>query len=275
MLIAKAVLRSTHSFKLIDPKQKLEKGVNISEETVVKIKSLIPKILRQEKDASIDYIKGSKIFRLKEHPNLVFKMSITSHSKNLHKGRLVDDTDMMEYRFDNMVQSKGICLINNLGLLIIPHAKKLTFNSADNRKCVIIAEERMDINHNKNIDLNEKIQEENYRKYSKELDETTRQLAIFVAKTGFNDVRPSNIPILNEVADFHGPRRVALIDHEHMESSINGFCGDFNGSPGLIGCVSEAHIDIVIAEAQKQGVITDQQAVKAKNKRLQRLKSAS
>lgn len=269
MLIAKGVLRSTHSFKLIDPKQKLEKGMNISEEIAVKIQALMPKILKIESDDRIEYLKGSKVFRLKEHPNLVFKMGISSNnSKTFHKGKLVDAKGIMEDRFDNMVKAKEICLINNLGLLIIPLAKKLTFNTDDNRQCVVIAEESMDINHE------ESVQEEFFHKYSKELNETARQLAIFVAKTGFNDVTPRNIPILNEAEDFHGPRRVALIDLEHMESSINGFTGDGNGSCGLIGCVSEAQIDIVIAEARKQGVaITDEEARDAKNRRLQELES--
>lgn len=128
------------------------------------------------------------------------------------------------------------------------HHTYFAFNTDDGRKCVLIAEESMDINHE------ESAQEEFYHKYSKELNETARQLAIFVAKTGFNDVTPRNIPIINETEDFHGPRRVALIDLEHMHNAINGFTGDGNGSRGLIRCVSEEQIDIVIAEARKNGV---------------------
>lgn len=265
MLIAKAVLRSTHSFKLIDPRQELEKGMNISEEIAVKIQTLVPKILKTEKDDKIEYLKDSKVFKLKEYPNLVFKMDISStNSHTFHNGKLLDGKAIMENRFNNMVKAKEICLINNLGLLIIPHAKKFTFNTDDNRKCVVIAEESMDINHS------ESAQKEFYYKYSKELNETARQLAIFIAKTGFNDVTPRNIPILNEVENFQGNRRVALIDLEHMENSVYGFTGSGNGSCGLLGCVSEAQIDIVINEARKKGItISD----KDKQRRLQEIES--
>lgn len=274
MLISKAVLRSSHSYKLIDPKKELEEEINVDrapvdevnnaptkkidktkdleqakgelenglqipQSTIGKIQSLMPKILNEEKDDEIEYLQGSKVFRLKEMPNLVFKMgmSFENSSKN-----------SMDARFENMIKAKEVCLVNNLGLLIIPHAKKFTFNTDDGCKCVVIAEESMDINPI------ESAQEEFYHKYSKELNETARQLAIFVAKTGFNDVTPRNIPILNEAEDFHGPRRIALIDLEHMKSNINGFTGDDNGSCGLIRCVSEEQIDIVIAEARKNGV---------------------
>lgn len=163
-----------------------------------------------------------------------------------------------------MVKAKEICLINNLGLLIIPCAKKFILNTDDNRKCVVIAEECMDINHQ------ESAQKEFYNKYSADLYETVRQLAFFVARTGFNDVTPRNIPILNEAEDYQGPRRVALIDLEHMESTINGFTGDGNGSCGLLRCVAEDQIDIVIAEARKNGItISDND----KQRRLQEIDS--
>ena len=234
-------------------KEELEKGLQIPLKTIEKIQALIPKILKQEDDDGIEYLKGSKVFRIKEMPNLVFKMGVSSASKALINGKWLDDKEQMEERFENMIKAKEVCLVNNLGLLIIPHARKFTFDTHDGRKCVLIAEESMDINHE------ESAQVDFYHKYSKELNETARQLAIFVTKTGFNDVTPRNIPIINESEDFHGPRRVALIDLEHMSSAINGFTGDDNGSCGLIGCVSEEQIDMVIAEARKNGIEMSEQ----------------
>lgn len=266
MLFAKITLRSTHNFKLIDPKQKLEKGIDISEEVLAQIQDLFPKILNAEEDDRIVYLKGSKIFRLDEHPNLVFKLGISSSSngKTLHKGEFLDEKEIMEDRFNNMVKAKEVCLINNLGLLVIPHAKKLAFTSENGEQCVLIAEESMDINHK------ESAQKEFYYSYSKELNETVRQLAIFISETGFNDVTPRNIPILNEDEDFQEqPRRVALIDLEHMESCVNGFTGQgMNGSCGLLRCVAEEQIDIVIAEAGRKGItISDDN----KNQRLEEI----
>jgi len=266
MLIAKAILRSTHSFKLIDPKQKLEKGVNVSEDTAAKIQGLMPKILGGQKDDELEWLStgNNLVFKLAQHPELVFKIARPNHFHGKDKLPTGGNGET-DSRFENMVKAKEVCVANELGLLIIPHAKKLTVN-VDGNDYVFIVEESLD------FDPNESAHEELYHKYSTELNETARQLATFVAKTGFNDVTWRNIPILKEAHEFQGPRRVALIDLEHMKSIVNGFIGDFNGSCGLIRCVSEAQIDIVIAEARKQGVaITDEQARDAKNRRLQEL----
>lgn len=268
MLIAKAILRSTHSFKLIDPKQKLEKGINVSEDTAAKIQGLMPKILGGQKDDQLEWLstENNLVFKLTQHPQLVFKIARPNHFHA--KDKLpTGGNDKTNSRFENMVKAKEVCLANELGLLIIPHAKKLTVN-ADGNDYAFIVEQSLD------FDPNESAHEEFYHKYSTELNETARQLATFVAKTGFNDVTWRNIPILKEAPEFQGPRRVALIDLEHMKSTVNGFIGDFNRSCGLIRCVSEAQIDIVIAEARKQGVaITDEQARDTKNRRLEELES--
>ena len=264
MLISKAALRSSHNFKRIDPKEELEKGCDVQAATVSKIQALLPEILKGEEN-EVEYLNGSKIFRFKDTPNTVFKMGIASNSRCERKGKWLDGKELMEDRFENMIKAKEVCLVNNLGLLIIPCAKKITFTAHDGREVVMIAEESMDINPE------ESAQEEFYHTYSKELNETARQLAIFVAKTGFNDVVPRNIPIINEAKDYLGPRRVALIDLEHIENVMNGFTGDDrNGSCGLLHCVSEEQIDIVIAEAAENGIKINN---RAKESRLQEIAS--
>jgi hypothetical protein len=230
----------------------LEKGIDVSPITIAKIKSLVPMILHLQKDIGIKYVQNHKVFQLQENPHLVFKMGVSSQldDQNKHEvdGKSFDDAELIEYRFDNMITAKQVCLAHNLNLLVIPHAKKFTLTLEDRRKCVIIAEEYM------NISAKESDQEEYYHTYSKDLNETARQLAVFVAKTGFHDVTPRNIPIINEAKDFVGSRRVALIDLEHLKDPIKGFAGDnFVRSRGLIRCVSEDQIDIVIEEAHKNG----------------------
>jgi hypothetical protein len=154
----------------------------------------------------------------------------------------------MEERFENMRKAREICAIHHLSCLVIPQAVKLSLKTPEGLECIAILEEEMDINPV------ESAQKEMYHTYSQDLDETARQLAIFIAKTGFNDVTHRNIPLMNEQPLFQGPRRVALIDLEHMESVQNGFSGDGNGSCGLIRCVSAQQIDLVINEARKQGI---------------------
>jgi hypothetical protein len=268
MLIIKATLRSKHSFKIIDPKQKLEKGMDISASTAAKIQKLIPKIILGQDDEAIEWLaKGNNfVFKLKESPNIVYKMVPDGTMRMSEKGWM-DSEAIIEERFANMVKAKRVCLVHDLSLLIIPHAKKIDVEASGSRY-TLIAEEALD------FEPNESSQEKLYHRYSTELNETAHQLAVFIAKTGFNDVTWRNIPILKEREGFQGSRRVALIDLEHMSSCVNGFLGDCNGSRGLIHCVSEAQIDIVIATATQQGVaISAQQAEQAKNLRLQELES--
>lgn len=275
MLVLKVALRTQHTFKVIDPKQKLEKGINFpdvinsthSEKIAIKLQQLIPKIIEKEDDEAIEWLgKGNNlIFRFKEQPNLVFKMAHPQIAV-YRNGKTLDSEGIRDERFNNMIEAKKVCLINDLGLLIIPRAKKVDVVIDGKRYC-LIAEETLD------LDFNESAHEELYHKYSSELNDTARQLALFIAKTGFNDVTWRNIPILNEKVGFTGPRRVGLIDLEHMSSVVNGLIGDcFNGSYGLINCVSEKQIDIIIEEAEKQKVeLSKEQVKKAKTKRLEKL----
>lgn len=53
MLIAKAALRHSHSFYIIDCKAKVEEGIDISEATARKIQELMPKIRRRQEDNEI------------------------------------------------------------------------------------------------------------------------------------------------------------------------------------------------------------------------------
>lgn len=228
MLAAKAILRSQHSFHVIDPKKKLEKGITVSEATVLKIQTLLPRLISRADDAQIVWLQ----------------------------------------RFANMVKAKAVCILHRLGLMVVPHARKFTVNS-EGKEYVVIAEEKLDFNPTASA------QEELYHTLAKDLDPTMRQLGIFIAKTGFNDVTWRNIPILKEPANHRGPLRVGLIDLEHMEQSGNGFPGDANGSCGLIQCVSKQHIDLVIAEAKKHKVksLIPWFADEAKKSRLAQLKS--
>lgn len=235
---------------------KLEEGFNISEATLSKIQDLMPKIQAGEKDDAIEWFSTGIIlvFKIAGSPDFVFKMA---------RGGWVKATDLMDEHFAAMVKAKAVCLIHELGLLVIPHTKKIKIDGH-----TLIAEECLD------IATENSVQEEFYHKFSTELNEAVRQLAIFIAKTGFNDVIWPNIPLINESEGFHGNRRIGLRDIKRMKSALEGFVGSENGSFGLIRCVSEEQIDLVIAEARKEGVrITDEQIKKAKNFRLEELES--
>jgi len=132
----------------------------------------------------------------------------------------------------------------------------------------VIAEESL------NIRATDSAQEELYRNHAQELSRTVRQLATFIFKTGFSDVIWRNIPIQDDGLQFHGDRRVALIDLEHMEKPKAGVLGSWNGSNGLVHCLFlEEQIDAVLAEARQQGIITQQEAKDAKARRMEEIRS--
>jgi hypothetical protein len=275
MLIAKIALRSTHTFKLTDPKKDLEKGINITNDTMAKLQRLIPKIDKGEGNDEIIWLENSSnlVFKLKDSSDLIFKMAPTSRSV-LRNGKCLNSKALSDQRFSNMIKAKEVCLAHQLGQLIIPHAQKIEIK-VGGTNYTLIAEETLDLVSNSSA------QKELYHKYSKELpkelSETARQLAIFIAKTGFNDVTPRNIPILNrsndETSDEKSGPKIGLIDLEAMDSVENGFTGDENGSCGLIGCLSEEQIDVVIDEAKKQSVIISKSFHDAKEQRLEKLES--
>lgn len=246
-LIAKAILRSSHQYKVVDLKKELEGDLQVAPALLTKIQTLIPAILKKKNTDQIEYLKDIKVFKLKEAPNLVFKLAISSkNSKVLYKGKFLDEATIMEHRFENMILAKEVCLINHLDRLVIPPSQKFTFNTPEGKKCVLIVEKSMRINPE------ESVQEELYYKNADKLNEVVQQLSVFIAKTGFNDVTPRNIPLMEE--EQGKPLEVALFDLEHMENATQGFIGGLNGSRGLIYCVSEKQVDLAADEARKYGV---------------------
>lgn len=256
-LVSKAILRSIHQYTVIDPKKELEGDLHIAPALLHKIQALIPSLLKQGNTDQIEYLKDAKVFKLKEEPNLVFKLALSGNSKTLFKGKALDEAVIMEHRFENMVQAKELCLIHHLDRLVIPPSKKITFNTPEGKKCVLIVEKTM------NINPDESVQEELYYSQSERLKEVVQQLSLFIAKTGFNDVTPRNIPLMEE--EQGGPLKVALFDLEYMENTMQGFTGSSNGSRGLLYCVAEKQVDLVAEEARKYGVkIPENELAKAK-----------
>ncbi|MBM3202088.1 MAG: hypothetical protein FJZ56_06750 [Chlamydiae bacterium] len=249
MLIAKAILRSFDSFHIVNVQQVLEEGIDISQEITQKIQQLMPKILnRQNQDDPeiIRYTSSNLVFSLTSVPDLIFK-----------------STNDIDRRFEKMVKAQEVCLAHQLGLLVIPHAKKFNVGGRS-----FIAEQRF------NIQRHESAQEQLHTELSG-LNETIRQLAIFIAKTGFSDVEWRNIPIIDDEPSFQGSRRIALIDLEEMTSPVTGIFGEGSLRRGLIRCLSsEEQIDIALTEASRHGIISPYVAPdEVKAKRIEELQN--
>ncbi|PWU16008.1 MAG: hypothetical protein C5B45_01475 [Chlamydiae bacterium] len=259
LLIAKAILRSIHTFHIVDAKQKLEEGIDIPQATIEKIQALMLKIQRHQDDAEITWYASSNnlVFRLDSVPDLIFKMPLSTGGVSFNQKK---SKERSEKRFANMVKATEVCLAHQLGLLVVPHAKK--FNAAG---MTLIAEERIDVNPN------ESAQEHLYQLSG--LNETARQLATFIAKTGFSDVEWRNMPLVDTASEFQGNRRVALVDLEEMREAKTGIFGGGLGRRGLIGCLaSEEQIDIAITEARRHGVV-HQDVAQIKARRIEEIQS--
>lgn len=245
----------------------IQQQIHVPEEIALKIQKLLPKILTRQKDEALEWLSpgGNLIFKLKGHPQYVFKSEPPYCFPG--EGKLpTGDNIGTHRRFKNMIKAQEVCTANGLDLLVMPRATELTV-TADGNDYMFIVEESL------NVESNESAHEHYYHVYSTELNEAVRQLAIFIANTGFNDVSWRNIPVLKETQDFQGARRIALIDLEHMKSVVDGFIGDSYGSRGLIRCVAEEQIDMVIAEALYQRVpLSEQDVQNAKKRRLEELK---
>lgn len=254
----KAALRANLTFKIIDHKKRLEKGINVSDETISKIEALIPTILAKKDSDQIEWLsKGNNlVFKLRDNSKIVFKLANQTRFRCRYGVRL-NPNEITEHRYENMLKASEVCVTHQLGLLVIPHAKKFSAGSH-----TLIAEECLE------VDANESAQEQHYYTHAKELNQTFMQLAVFIAKTGFNDVAWRNIPVLKDL--YNGQKRVALIDIEDMNNVLGGFTGDYNGSRGLIRCASsEEQIDSIIQEIKKENLsITSEELQELKKNRL-------
>lgn len=253
----------------VDPRQELEKGITITDAIIDKIKELILEIACTQDNQEIQWLSklNNKVFKLLMGPNLVFKM--TDDGNILRKGKWIGGAHAkIELRFANMIKGMEVCLENHLDLLKIPHAKKLEIEVTNSKIPNLNGKYKFIVEESLNFDSNQDTQDKLFQ-YSKPLDATVKQLVIFIAKTGFSDVARRNIPILNNESGYQGPPHVGLIDIEEMENSVNGLIGE---RCGLIGCVPEEQIDMVIKEARRQGVnLSEGDALQAKETRLQML----
>jgi hypothetical protein len=216
----------------------LEIGINISESTLNKLKKLLPDILLKKDLKEIVWLSKANnlVFKLKNVGQFVFKTTNPLRCS-------VQSNMNINSRFQNMMTAMKICRVNNLNLLVIPHAKQFKLK-ASGKSHLFIVEEFIDLNP----DI--KMQQHYYHKNTECLDETIKQLAVFILKTGFFDVKYDNIPLINEKAGFQGYRRVALIDLEHINFIPYQV---MDGLINLIWCVSESQENIVIEEAKKEG----------------------
>lgn len=226
--------------------KELQSGVVVSEETTLKIQTCMKNILQRKEEGGVKLYNSQgnhRVFSLDTAPEYIFKMK--AYKSCITMGR--DDT--MKARYQTMINAQVVCQTHQLGLLIIPNAKLFTVE-ADGEEYEIIAEKKLDLNPS------ESAQEQYFEEYASSLNETIRQLAVFICKTGYSDVEWRNNPVLNDAPDKFGSRKIGLIDIEEMDSKITGLFGGGLGRRGLVRCVNEEQGKIVESVAKENGVST-------------------
>ncbi len=240
-LCRRMVSNNANHFRGIVIQKELESGIEINAATVSKVQSYMEHILNGEEKNGLHFYQAQshhRIFSLESHPNLVFK---TDANLDIAIAKKFS----MKNRLENILHAKKICRTHDLGLLVIPNIRLFSVNY-DGKNFHFIAEQKMDINPNENA------QEELFDQHANHLNKTIGQLALFIMKTGFSDVRWRNIPILNNDTDANGNRKIALIDLEHMTSIDLGLFGDkLFGVRGLVGCVNEQQGRMIIDMAKR------------------------
>ena len=244
MLAAKFILRSIYTFYLIDIRQELEQGIDINLATLEKLQELMPKILRFRKDPAITWRPkdGNYLnFSLNTAPDLTFKI-LDPRWVFRRDGVFISSEQKVQEHVDQMIKGLTVTLVNQLGHLVIPHAKKFTVATDDGRY-PLIAMQHLDFNPNGSA------QERLHHVYSHDLSEAYDQLAKFITLSDWSQVEWRYMPVLNAAPVSLGARRIALINLQEMDDARDGMYGT-NKSRGLIRCLSsEEQIDRVISHA--------------------------
>ncbi len=228
-------------------KQELQSGVDISKQTITAIQACMKNVLQDKKKEGVKLYNsqpGHRVFSSDSAPEYIFKMNASSNCNPS------DRDGSMRARYQRMIRAQTVCRTYALGLLVIPNAKLFTVD-VEGEKYEIIAEKKLDLNPS------EDVQELNFEQYASSLNETIRQLAVFICKTGYSDVEWRNNPVLNDAPDQFGCRKIGLINIEEMQSTTIGLFGDGYDRRGLVGCVDKEQGKIVEHEAKKYGVSTD------------------
>ncbi|MBI2742778.1 MAG: hypothetical protein HYX48_02550 [Chlamydiales bacterium] len=233
----KAFLRSTHSF--VDLTSTQEPGHTITLRMRRAIQRLMMYIWGGDERPELHWYKGNggtSVFGLTFAPDLVFKIVREESSKEL-----------TESRFAKVVKACEICEQNQLTNLFIPTTHLFALEAVSMPGGVretfsIIAEQRLPV---------EADSDENHReRYRQTPKETIRDLATFIALTGFSDVAPRNIQQINITEGY----KIALFDLEEMTEPVIGFCGRQAGE-GLINCLeTEEQIQVALEVAAKYGI---------------------
>lgn len=196
----------------------LRNGIDLSEEILQEAAKACPRGYCPQ-GVNKNFLGHTGVFTLEKAPGIIFKPCTSARYENMLKGRMV-------------IQQ------NNLDLLEIPGARFYRVKVSNGIE-QFIAERMLDIPTHKNG------MEDDFKYYASSLDETIRQLALFICKTGYCDVLPENNPVIPKSLDAKGRRKIALLDLDEMLSPQMGLFGCTYRPKGLVHQVTPKQADAV------------------------------
>lgn len=271
MLALKAILRARHHFHVINPKEKLEAGMDISHETVQKAQATASKILALSKDEDwneeselADDANGTSFVDtgyIDENLRAAFTFADPLNPDSLFPiFALFDRNQMTKQQFRNMIKAKEACLYHHFDHLVIPHAKMI---EAGGKK--LIARNRVEVFEDLILSI--------HPKNISALTQAVRQLAAFTIETGLT----AKTYIENSIN--RGSRHFVLIHPKSLPCSVEeALFGGYDGIrkpeglPVLIDSFhSQKHIDVILDEARLHGIIDRERAQRIKASKISEL----
>lgn len=221
-----------------------EEGIQLSEDIVSSITAYVlsplSKGIIDTKSDRVQWYASRNwhfIFSLKNAPSLIF--------------RGCRNNEITEMQYSNMLYGRTVCRTHNLGLLVIPNAKKLSINF-QGKPHTFIVERKPD------AILDPDIQEKLFAEYADNLNEVIRQLAEFICVTGYSDVDFNKFCVLSNSRDRNANYKIALVNIGEMNDSLKGLFGNTE-SRGLLRCVMPSQQQVVIDVAKKHMNLSEKQ----------------
>ncbi len=235
-------------------KEREEPHVDVEGETIKKLQNLIPELLKVKMEQSprsekVTYLGNSPtnlVFQMKDTPTLIFKM-IHPQNYQLYPERGEEFNQQTNKRYQNTDTVQKICNALKLRKLVVPKAHTFLIEH-EGVNYRFIAEETLPLG-------SDDIGEEQTHVFSKELNETLKQLSTLVSVVGLHDLPPRNIPVIGE-------NQIGLIDLERINDPVKAFLGHtilnegepifFDFESSLIGNAhSEEQLNLLLEEAKK------------------------
>lgn len=235
---------------LEEAQEALEKGIEISTQTIERLKELMPKIAHRRKDDDLKFINMEQFFStftIPEEPDLIFK--IAGHNQYFEDKLPRGGSNRTENRFSNTIKGKQVIMQYDLDLLRIPPTTIFKIES-EGYEYAIIAEKRLAFK------TGHYTQEDLYYKHADSLKNLIKQMVRFIKETGDDYIGYINYPILDPDGPEDETVRCGVINLEWVGNKpVDGFMGGKHDSPGLIGMMpTEELIDNVIDECKELGI---------------------